>query len=153
MSESLVQEFYLSYWGGVERGGWIEDELGIPTTDFWCATVAMREALKARLQAVATQHHAVICFREEDGYYTRYKTTARMTMRLPDGRTFPYTYDAGYGDSREVIEFLFVDGNYSCDCNKSLLLRQVYGDAIAALPCGQTISIDTFSVSLDLPQS
>jgi hypothetical protein len=38
--------------------------------------------------------------------------------------------------------WMFTEGNYSCDCNRSLFIRRQFGeDAIPELPCGDTIKL------------
>ena len=38
--------------------------------------------------------------------------------------------------------WMFTEGNYSCDCNRSLFIRQQFGDdSIPELPCGNTIEL------------
>lgn len=38
--------------------------------------------------------------------------------------------------------WMFTEGNYSCDCNRSLFIRQQFGeDAVPELPCGDTIEL------------
>jgi hypothetical protein len=42
---------------------------------------------------------------------------------------------------------MFVDGNYSCDCNRSLLLQKEYGDeAIPELACGDEIVLKEYHI-------
>ena len=50
--------------------------------------------------------------------------------------------DFGYEFSAESAEFMFLEGNYSCDCNRSLFIRRKYGDdAIPVLNCGNEIKL------------
>lgn len=38
--------------------------------------------------------------------------------------------------------WMFTEGNYSCDCNRSMFIRQQFGeDAVPELPCGDTIEL------------
>lgn len=42
----------------------------------------------------------------------------------------------------ESAIFMFEEGNYSCDCNRSLFIRWEYGeDAIPELQCGEEIKM------------
>ena len=57
-----------------------------------------------------------------------------------EGREFIIRYDFGYEFEEDRAEFIFEDGNYSCDCNRSLFIRDQYGDdAIPELGCGSDI--------------
>lgn len=43
--------------------------------------------------------------------------------------------------------WMFTEGNYSCDCNRSLFIRRQFGnDAIPELPCGDTIELLDYHV-------
>ena len=44
--------------------------------------------------------------------------------------------------SEDDAIWMFTEGNYSCDCNRSLFIRQQFGDdSIPELPCGNTIEL------------
>src|SRR5689334_14577730 len=43
-------------------------------------------------------------------------TRAKVTLRLPDGREASFTETFGYGYPWESVEFMWREGNYSCDC-------------------------------------
>ena len=66
---------------------------------------------------MADRHNAIIEFAEHEGPDVRKRTVARMTFTLPDGRAFPFEFDFGYGYPVDAAEYMFEDGNYSCDCN------------------------------------
>lgn len=51
-------------------------------------------------------------------------------------------YDFGYEFKESNAIFMFTDGNYSCDCNKSLFIQREYGEEIIEeLPCGDEIEL------------
>ena len=57
-------------------------------------------------------------------------------------KEFVILYDFGYGYTEECAIFMFEYGNYSCDCNRSLFIREEYGkDAIPELDCGDEIKL------------
>lgn len=77
-----------------------------------------------------------------------------VTMRAPDGRVFEHRYHRPKGTDLEVEEFMWTDGNYSCDCNMSLFIGRDHGvwlgtpergldegDGKYSLPCGFTIDL------------
>ena len=72
-------------------------------------------------------------------------TVYTVTLKLPDGRTHNITHNFGYGYPVDSAEFMFEEGNYSCDCNKSLFLQQ-QGFDIDEQPCGDEITIETFKI-------
>ena len=50
-------------------------------------------------------------------------TTARMIMEY-QGKKYWFEYDFRYEYPGNCAEFMFFDGNYSCDRNKSLFLNE-----------------------------
>lgn len=143
-------EYYLKYWGQILDAGWVERELGIGATDFWFDSAEARAEFKAALAAVAQQHGVRIAFAEYEGCDVRQRTVAHMIFDLPDGRAVPFTYDFGYGYPYDSARFTFTDGNYSCDCNRSLFISESYPD-VAELECGELITVRDFSVRSEAP--
>ena len=59
---------------------------------------------------------------------------------------FTIHYDFGYDYPEETAIFAFEDGLYSCDCNRSLIIQEEYGeDAIDKLNCGKEIEMINYS--------
>ena len=44
----------------------------------------------------------------------------------------------------DVIEFMLTDGNYSCDCNRSLRIRDTYPN-FPEMECGDLIGLKSYS--------
>ncbi len=86
----------------------------------------------------------------EEGYKTRYRTVAKMKM-LYNGKTYDYEEDFGYAYGAESAKFMFEDGNYGCDCNRSLFLNRKYGKECPTKECGYEIEITEFSVEYVKP--
>ena len=66
-----------------------------------------------------------------------------LGMLLPDGRRFSYCHNFGKDYSEEDAMYMFTEGNYSCDCNRSLFLNYA-GNNVDLLKCGHTIKIVAF---------
>lgn len=73
------------------------------------------------------------------------RTIAHMTFIMPDGRELPYAYDFGHDYPEDSARFMFTDGNYSCDCNRSLFLAKFY-EGVEEMDCGDTIQMRDFKV-------
>lgn len=55
---------------------------------------------------------------------------------------FVLHYDFGYEYPEEQARFQFLENNYSCDCNRSIFIREEYGeDAMPELDCGDEIEL------------
>ena len=149
-TEVQAFEFHLHFWGEVENEKWVERDLGIAEKDFWFPSKAKRDEFKARLAAVAKAHGVIIAFGENEGWNVRLRTVARMTLTLPDGRVFPFEYDFGYAYPPESAEYMFTDGNYGCDCNRSLFLGYA-GHDVEEMDCGDEIKVTDFRVTTEAP--
>lgn len=80
--------------------------------------------------------------------YEYCRTIANMTMIMPDGREFDYSFDFGYAYPIDAAEYMFLKGNYACDCNRSMFLAQAGHDVIE-MNCGDEISLRNFRVAQD----
>lgn len=49
-----------------------------------------------------------------------------------------YTIEQEFPDfaDEEAIDYLFTDGNYACDCTRSLFIREQCDPEFPELPCG-----------------
>ena len=67
-------------------------------------------------------------------------------MKYKDN-TFTIHYDLGYDFPDVAAVFLFEEGNYSCDCNRSSIIRKEYGkNAIEQLNCGENIEMIDYHI-------
>lgn len=147
--------FHLHHWGEIMNNDqkWLEKEFGIKEQDHWFDSNEERALFKEKLQKCADNHKCMIVFSEHDGNYVKFRTIAKMKMHLNDGRIFDYKYDFGFGYPKDSAEFMFHEGNYSCDCNRSLLLNQE-GHDVEEMECGESIKISDFLVTHEcLPAS
>lgn len=140
-------EYYLGFWGQINNDDhrWIERDLGIFEKNFWFSTKPERDAFREKLIACAKNHNSCIAFSEKEGFDVRFRTIAQMTLRLSDGRAFPFSYDFGYGYPIDGAHFMFFEGNWSCDCNLSAFLSGA-GYDVPEMDCGDSIVIEDFKV-------
>lgn len=80
-----------------------------------------------------------------EGKDVRYTTIAKMKM-MYNGKEYDYEEDFGYAYPKDSARFMFFEGNYSCDCNKSIFLKRKYGSIIKEKDCGDDIKITEFEV-------
>ena len=77
----------------------------------------------------------------EYDYMTHKRTIFVGTFKYQD-KEFVLHYDFGYEYSEDDAIYCFTEGNYSCDCNRSLFIQYEYGkDAIPELDCGDEIEL------------
>ena len=146
-SLSNVMNYHLTYWGQICNDDLINKATGIADRDFWFASKQERQAFKEKLNAIADLNGVIIMFAEHEGPNALKRTVAKMVMQLPDGREVPFDYDFGYGYDADSAEYMFMDGNYSCDCNKSLFLHSIHPE-IPEMDCGDEIILKNFTVAL-----
>lgn len=85
-----------------------------------------------------------------NGHIDEHKTDKRTifvgVFQYKD-KEYTIHYDFGIDYPDKSAEFMFLEGNYSCDCNRSFLIRNEYGnDAIPELPCGDEIVLKTYHI-------
>ena len=141
-------EYHLSFWGSVTNpdAPWVERDLGIKETNHWFSSTTERDEFHDRIKKCADKHDCRVGFAISEGWDTRLKTIARMTLRLPDGRAFNYEYDYGHGVNPKTAHYAWKEGNYQCDCNRSLFLKQA-GHAVEEMECGDSIALENFTVT------
>ena len=68
------------------------------------------------------------------------------TFKYKD-KTFVLTEDFGKDYPAEHAEWMFTEGNYACDCNRSLFIRRQHGKtAMPELKCGEQIELIDYHV-------
>ncbi len=73
------------------------------------------------------------------------RTVANMEF-IYNGKPYKYDHDFGPTYPMDAAEFIFEEGNYSCDCNRSVLIRSKYGNVIPELDCGNIIEMKDLHV-------
>lgn len=147
-STNSQYEYHLTFWGQIENDNLVEKELGINEKDFWFRTKEEREMMKTLILNIADRHKVIAVFAEHEGHKVRYKTIAKMVFEY-EGNEYPYEHDFGYGYPKEAARYMFEDGNYSCDCNRSLFLADAYPESFTReeeLECGHRIVMKGFTV-------
>ena len=71
-----------------------------------------------------------------------HKRTIFVGIFKYENNEFEIHYDFGYEYPEEQAVFMFKEGNYSCDCNRSLFIQREYGeDTVPELDCGDRITL------------
>ncbi len=63
-----------------------------------------------------------------------------VTLKHKD-KTFTFIYDWESDYRVEAADFMFEEGNYSCDCNKSLFIQEHCDKSFPKMTCGQQIKL------------
>ena len=89
----------------------------------------------------------------EASTHANYRTVVHMKL-IFEGTPYKYTMDFGYGYPPSSAEYMWFEGNYSCDCNKRLFLARTYPEDLGYLsddpenPCTDTIEVEDFTIEL-----
>ena len=58
-----------------------------------------------------------------------------------NGKKYPLDFSFGNDYPTSAAYYMFEIGNYSCDCNRAIFLRERYGEAIPEMDCGNKIRL------------
>ena len=71
-------------------------------------------------------------------------TIAEITLNYK-GNVYSFNYEFG-NITADTAKFLFEDGNYACDCNRSTLIQRHCDKNFKELSCGNEIKLDKFKI-------
>lgn len=137
-----MKQYYVKYWGQAE--GFLKDKLNVSELDFWFDD---KISLNKHIDYVDNlcEGVGVIVHMSQEGEDLEYKTVVEMNL-VYKGKSYPYQYDFGYGYPCRSAEFMFFEGNYSCDCNISIFIQESVED-FPELDCGDEITIEDFKIT------
>lgn len=141
---SSKYEYLVNLWGG-----FFNDEYravhGYENGPYWFDTKEERSEFIDKLKALEKEHgYHHLVFSEEEGYGTRLQTIAKMVLKYR-GVYYELESEFQYAYPVESAYYMFFEGNYSCDCNRSLFLSRKYKD-FPELDCGHEIEMVNFKV-------
>ena len=139
-------EYHVRFWGSAEPH---IAAIGISGTDHWFSSKPDRYDFIQKIRACAEMNGSTVMVTESEGPRCRLRSVARMMIRLPDGRGFPYEMDFGYGYPPDSAHYMFHDGNYGCDCNLSRFAYDAGAHDLDEMECGDSIKLEGFRVDED----
>ena len=87
----------------------------------------------------------------EDYYLQNYKITLEYEGRQYTFVDQQYVFYNGYGYP-DNVDYMWRDGNYGCDCNRSLFIARFCDSSFPKFTCGEKIELIEL-VETELPQS
>lgn len=139
----MDKEYMVHIWGGAwnsDANPSIEKDLGIKNGYHYFKTEEEKDDFLDLLK-ISTYQKQGIAIDVKYGDMTHKRTIFVGTFKYKD-KEFILHYDFGYEFPEEQAKFQFLENNYSCDCNRSLFIREEYGDdAIPELGCGYEIEL------------
>lgn len=137
-----MKEYYVKYRGGAED--FLKEKLGVTELDFWFDTEQERLAHVKDVNSLVKGVGRIVHDTKE-GEDLDYKTVVEMNLVYKE-TAYPYVYDFGYGYKCSSAEYMFMEGNYACDCNLSSFIGESDED-FPELCCGNEIVITDFKIT------
>lgn len=139
----MGKEYMVHIWGGAwnkDANPSIEKDLGIKDGYHCFKTEEEKDAFIQLLRNPIYEDQGMM-IDVKHGVMSHKRTIFVGILKYKD-REFIIHYDFGYEFPEKKAIFMFEDGNYSCDCNKSLFIQREYGeDVIEELNCGDEIEL------------
>lgn len=138
-----MKEYMVHIWGGAwnsDANPSIEKDLGIKDGYHYFKTEEEKDNFVSLLKNPIYRDQGLM-IDVHYGVMSHKRTIFIGTLKYKDVE-FVIHYDFGYEFPEEQAIFMFEEGNYSCDCNKSLFIQREYGeDVIEELHCGDEIEL------------
>lgn len=146
-----MKEYMVNIWGGAfdeDAEPSIKKDLGITEGYYYFDNEADKDAFVEKLKDPKYYSQGIaIC--TEYGEMTHKKTIFVGTFEYL-GKQYNLHYDFGYDYPADRAEFIFTRGNWSCDCNRSMLIRRKHGDdSIPQLDCGNIIKLVDYHIEYE----
>ena len=136
-----MKEYMAHIWGGAwnkDANPSIEKDLGIKESYHYFKTKEERDRFLKLIKQYSSQG---LVWDLREGEMTHKRTIFVADLKYKD-MVYTIHCDFGYEYPEEEAIFMFEDGNYSCDCNRSLFIQDEYGEnAIQELDCGEEIEM------------
>ena len=143
MFKTKKKEYLVHCWGGAwnsDANPSIEKDLGIKEGYYYFDTEKEKNAFCTLLEIPKYSSQGLVKT-VDYGFMTHKRTIFVGTFKYHD-EEFILHYDFGYDFKEANALYMFEHGNYSCDCNRSIFIRNEYGeDAIPELGCGWEIKL------------
>ena len=136
-----MKEYMAHIWGGAwneNANPSIEKDLEIKEGYHYFKTEEERDRFLKLIKQYSSQG---LVWDLREGEMTHKRTIFVADLKYKD-MVYTIHCDFGYEYPEEQAIFMFEDGNYSCDCNRSLFIQDEYGEnAIQELDCGEEIEM------------
>ena len=143
-----IYPYHLHFYGQIENNGLATRLFKTGARDFWFENQELLDEATEYIKSVAKQHNVIVVVQKHSGENAQKRTVAYMDF-LYEGESYGYRYDFGYGYPADSAEYMFMDGNYACDCNRSAFIRETHDENFPDLDCGDEIKVTNFRVELE----
>jgi hypothetical protein len=134
------EEYMIQIWGGAwnrDAEPSIEKDLGIKEGYYYFDTEKELQDFEKKLDKYS---HLGLAKDKKHGIMNHKRTIAVCTFKYKD-KEYIIDYDFGYEYPKESAEFMFSDGNYACDCNRSVFIQRYCEPSFPEMDCGNKIEL------------
>lgn len=140
--------FLLRFWGRDREIARAMIPAGVKTdtetdgaTAVWFDTPEGRKAFAQMIDS-ATECLVMVT---QDGYATHLTTVAVLTFEHA-GVSYDAEVDFGFGYEPESVHYMFEEGNYSCDDNRSYIIQRNGHPDFPDMSCGDSIKLTRLEI-------
>lgn len=138
-------EYMIQIWGGAwnnDANPSIRKDLGIEPGTYYFKTNEERKEFIKKISPYKKLGMRVLL---KEGIMSHKDTVADIEFSYK-GKIYPVEYNFGKEYDCDSAEFIFFDGYYSCDCNRSLLIKRQCDKNFPELDSGNEIKIKKFQI-------
>lgn len=143
--------WHVGYWGEVAQSQAFLDEIRNAGKDNWFASQEDAMLFLDRLKDAAFNLDLNLAYTIDLDEKPYHRLIATMDLIVPSGERVEYAYDFGHCYDVEAAEYMFSEGNYACDCNRSRCIGEALPD-FKELECGETIEMENFKTAYILDE-
>jgi hypothetical protein len=139
-------DFMFRFWGrdardvaGMLAVPFVEEDEGGGCYVSWFKTAEERDVFRKSTQGKCVVHDS------NEGPDTHHNTTAKVVFKYR-GQEYSFDWKFGYGYPASSARFMIEEGNYSCDCNRSIYIRQYADPSFEEMECGHEIKLLSLKV-------
>lgn len=138
-------QFLLHTWGGFYNEEYQKIHKETPGYQFFDSMDDLQKELN-RLRKIEKELNArCLAMNIYEGWDVHLKTIAELEFKYKD-KIYSIEYDFGYGYPEESAMWMFTDGNYACDCNRSIFIKNKYPDFHEFGDCGHEIKLSNIKI-------
>jgi len=146
-----MNEYLVHIWGGAwnnDASPSIKDDYGINEGYHYFQDKQTKDKFTCILKQTQYKNQGLMI--DESYGEMSHKRTIFVYQLEYNGKIYELEHDFGYEFKKEHAIFMFEQGNYSCDCNKSLFIQNEYGEEeIDELNCGDEIKLKSYYFRYD----
>lgn len=128
-----MQEYFVHFWGRDAQAA--KRDLGLPGDALYFTDRTTFDDVCAKLRT-----YEWLVMTTEQGELTHRRTVAVALLRYR-GKEYRVAQDCGLEYPVSAAQYMWLDGNYSCDCNRCLFIRDQCDPGFPDLECGEEIEM------------